>query len=166
MNAREVIKKLGMRPIPEGGMCAEYLGSQQKVDTPAGQRRLYSTIYYLLEKEQRSAFHKLKSDEIWAYHAGAPFTIYIIKDRKVEQKKLGPNLLLGQEPQMLIPAGTVFGAKTDGDFGLCTCFTSPGFNDRDLSLISAEQLESLIDNPHDYEWLTVLSDDSIEWLSR
>jgi len=77
MRARDIINKLGMPKIPEGGMCAENCRAGTFLEGSQGKRMMGSTIYYLLEKGDFSCFHRLKSDEIWMFHMGALFTIHI-----------------------------------------------------------------------------------------
>jgi len=71
MNSNCWIRKLELEKHPEGGYFKEVHRSEDKfkgVLLPARfnkQSRTYFTvIYYLLEKRDFSAFHKLQSDEI------------------------------------------------------------------------------------------------------
>lgn len=130
MQAKEIIEKLGMAPIPEGGMCAEYYRAGRYMDTPAGRRMACTTIYYLLEAGQRSCLHRLGSDEIWVHHMGAPFHIYMVRDNRLERTVLGSDIATGERPQVLVPA--------DGAYGLCGCVSAPGFHDDDLELLGMD----------------------------
>jgi len=38
-----------------------------------------TSIYYLLENEDKSAFHRLTSPEVWYYHAGYPLMLPVIQ---------------------------------------------------------------------------------------
>jgi predicted cupin superfamily sugar epimerase len=140
MNPQEMIQKLNMFSIPEGGMCAENLRSADFVDTPHGKRRRWTSIYYMLRQGERSRFHRLKADELWTHHMGGAFTIYMVENGVLRAHRLGGNLLGGELPQVLIPAGTVFAATIDGPWGLCGCVSSPGFHNDDLTLLTRSDL--------------------------
>ena len=144
MNAKEIIEILNMKPIPEGGMCTENFGSDVLLPVEMGGRRLYSTIYYLLEERQCSAFHRLQSDEVWTYHAGASFQIYMIQNGSLHTQVLGIDLKNGEQPQVLVPGGTIFGATVKGAWGLSGCVSSPGFHDDDLEFIGRAELSDVI----------------------
>jgi len=140
MTADDIIKKLDMFPIHEGGMCAENLRSREFTETPRGRRHAWTSIYYLLREGEHSCFHRLRSDELWAHHAGGCFTIYILEDGRLRTQKLGGKLEEGALPQALLPAGTVFAATVEGSYGLCGCISVPGFHDDDLELLDARAI--------------------------
>src|SRR5581483_5454932 len=70
--------ELGLAPlVGEGGFFAATWRSAHAVE-PAGfpgGRVIASAIYFLLERGQRSAWHQLRSDELWFWHRGAPVTL-------------------------------------------------------------------------------------------
>ena len=80
-NALYLIHKLGLREHPEGGYFTETYRSDRVVKSMGqfGPRRLCSSIYYLLSGLQFSAFHTLKSDEIWHFYLGSSLTLHIIE---------------------------------------------------------------------------------------
>jgi len=75
-NAGYWIEKLNLAEHPEGGCFApvfrasEQIGREGLPDRFTGNRPIVSSIYYLLEKGQFSAFHRLKSVEIWSFSKG------------------------------------------------------------------------------------------------
>jgi len=71
LGAREIVRMLEMQPHPEGGWY------RRTYEDPAQQdgRPLSTAIYYLLEAEQMSAWHRVDAVEIWHYHAGAPISL-------------------------------------------------------------------------------------------
>lgn len=79
----------------------------------------------------------------YVYHAGAPLTIFCIEpDGNLTLKKLGLNIDKGEQPQVLVPAGTIFGAALDGHgtYNLACCLVSPGFDFADFELFKREDL--------------------------
>ena len=62
----EIIKQFNLSPHPEGGWFREIVRSNSSVTREDGQRRNFITgIYYLLETDAKSAWHRVKNpDEI------------------------------------------------------------------------------------------------------
>lgn len=143
------IRALGLEPHVEGGYCRELFKNPRKIpaelfDSAAeGERPISSTIYYLLKAGQVSKFHRLKSDELWFFHCGDPLLIHRIDEQgELVSQRLGLEVDKGDEPQITIPAGTVFGAElaANGDFCLVSCMVSPGFDFRDFELFTEVEL--------------------------
>ena len=142
------IEKLNMKEHPEGGYYNECLKSKEIIDASSvdkafdGNRKLWTSIYFLLKDRDVSCFHRLKSDEIWYYHSGVPMIIYIIKENgELVREKLGLDIERGETPQVLIPKGTIFGAVMDGTgYSLAGCMVSPGFEFGDFELLERDEL--------------------------
>jgi uncharacterized protein len=60
MTAAELIRTLSLRPHPEGGWYAE----TWRDPAPAGQRAAVTAIYFLLERGQRSRWHRVDATEL------------------------------------------------------------------------------------------------------
>lgn len=133
------IEKMGMVPHPEGGYYKENVKSDQNLTE---ERKLWSSTYFLLKDRDFSAFHRLKSDEIWYYHSGTPLMVYIIKvNGELEQVRLGLDIERGEKPQILLPKGCIFGAIMDGTgYSLFSCMVSPGYDFDDFELLSRDTL--------------------------
>lgn len=144
MEAKTWIEYLELEPHSEGGFFKQTFHSETTMETEEENTRfLYTSIYFLLRSEDRSHFHRLKSDELWYFHAGSPLTIHIITpDGKYEAKKLGLNVEKGEEPQILVPKNTIFGSTVDepGTFSLVGCMVSPGFDYKDFELFTQQEL--------------------------
>ncbi|MFZ9000761.1 MAG: cupin domain-containing protein [Bacteriovoracaceae bacterium] len=140
MKAKEYIKHLDLSPHPEGGYFKEIYRSDTEKEFIAGKRSLLTSIYFLLEKGQKSHWHKIKSDEQWHFYAGAPLTICIIKENKLEKLSLGPNIKNGESLFINIPADHWFGAFSNGDFTLVGATVAPGFDFQDFSLAKREDI--------------------------
>jgi len=68
LTAKQVIQLLGMQKHPEGGHYVETFR-----DSPAdGSRGACTAIYYLLEADEFSAWHRVDAVEIWHWYAGGP----------------------------------------------------------------------------------------------
>lgn len=73
-----------------------------------------AAIYFLLPGAQVSALHRIKSDEIWHFYAGAMLTLTLIHpDGRLEMPRLGPDPGRGESFQVLVPAGCWYGASVD-----------------------------------------------------
>ncbi len=135
---------LKLESHPEGGSYASTFRKEETVETDSGDRPLYTSIYFLLAEGEVSKFHQLKSDELWYYHDGAPLTVHMITaEGAYTAAKLGLAIEQGEQPQLLVPAGTIFGSSMSGMGGACSlvgCMVSPGFDFEDFKLFSAEEL--------------------------
>ncbi|MGM0853763.1 MAG: cupin domain-containing protein [Bacillota bacterium] len=148
MKSSEYIKHLDMTPHPEGGYYAASYHSQENItdgrirERFSDDRKLWTSIYFLLEENQVSNFHKLKSDELWYFHDGSPLTIYmILEDGTLQRESLGLDIVNGQRPQVLVPKGAIFGSvKEEEGFSLVGCMVSPGFEFEDFYLFEREEL--------------------------
>lgn len=124
MTPREIIAALGMERHPEGGWFT------QTFRDPEGGPRGHSTaIYYLLERGERSHWHRVRDAvEIWHYYAGAPLVLLLSANgRDVESLTLGPIVTGAERPQAVVPADCWQAAETTGDFTLVGCTVAPGF---------------------------------------
>lgn len=80
------VSKLGLTPHPEGGYYKSIFASEEQTSDGEltvnfeGKRKLYTSIYFLLTSNDISHFHRLKSDELWYYHAGSSLTIHSIDE--------------------------------------------------------------------------------------
>ena len=146
--AEEWIEKLHLKPHPEGGFYTETYRSAERIAHKAlparfGSDHSFSTaIYFLLRSQDISHFHRIKSDELWFYHAGSPIRIFILSDKGLETIDLGFDLHNGEVLQATISAGVWFGAKVmvPNSYGLVSCTVSPGFEFEDFELAKKEEL--------------------------
>ena len=143
------IKHLNLQPHPEGGFYRETYKSSFEIDHHSlpvgysGSRKLSTSIYYLLRSGEISRLHRLQSDELWYYHFGSSLKIVMIDpEGKKITKILGPRLEKAEQPQVLIPSGTIFGAEvTDSNaFSLLGCLVTPGFEFDDFEVFDKDDL--------------------------
>ena len=149
--AEYYIEKLELIQHPEGGWYKETYRSEGKIgkdslrqDFP-GSRSYSTSILFLLQGDEVSALHKIKSDELWNFHDGNGLTIHELNSEgKYIQHKLGLNMDAKELPQIIIPAGSWFASEVidDGDFCLVGCSVAPGFDFEDFQLAKANELLS------------------------
>ncbi len=140
MNAADFIRALNLQPHPEGGWFREIYRSGEQLDgalLPArygGARAFATSIYYLLEANQFSAFHRLNSDEIWYHHAGGDMELVrLTPDGALVHEQIGPT---SARWQTVIPRGDWFAARPapQAPFSLVGCAVAPGFAFDDFEL--------------------------------
>lgn len=140
-----LINQLQLQPHPEGGFYRRTFESQVEITRLAQQRRAATAIYYLLKSGQKSHFHRLKSDELWFFHAGSPLAIYAITPQgELHTLHLGLPAKYGNQPQLRMEAGWWFAAQCTApdSFTLVSCVVSPGFDFADFELATRQQLLS------------------------
>ena len=82
----------------------------------------------LLEGGTPGRWHRVDSAEVWHWYAGAPLILSISFDgQTVREEQLGPNLIGGERPQVIVPRGKWQSALSLGDWTLVGCTVSPGF---------------------------------------
>ena len=102
-----------------------------------------TAIYFLLEKNNFSAFHRIKSDECWHFYTGDSLLIHVLNvEGEYQLIKLGADILKGEVFQAVVPAGAWFASETNdnGLYSFVGCTVAPGFDFADFELASAEQL--------------------------
>lgn len=161
---QEYIEQLKLISHPEGGYYASTYKSGEVVSAAClperfkGERVFSTAIFFLLEGFQYSAFHRIKSDELWHYYDGCALNIYVIHPTgEGVILKLGSDLEKGESFQQLVPAGCWFASKPvmrDG-FTLAGCTVSPGFDFADLEMAQKSILLSLF--PQHASWIQELS---------
>lgn len=143
-------EKLQLISHVEGGAFKETyragLTFSQQVLTPEhkGNRNAATGIYFLLEYREFSAFHRIASDEMWHHYDGTSLYIYeITVDGELLIHKLGLNIESGEQPQIVIPAGSWFASRVEvyGGYCLCGCTVSPGFDFADFELAEKSVLQ-------------------------
>ena len=139
------INSLGLEPHPEGGFFKETYRSKamEKFTDTMAVRNISTGIYFLLTYDSFSAFHRIKSDEMWHFYAGNSISVFVIHSNGVlEEIKLGLDLENGEQPQAVVPAGAWFASRvgTKGGYGLVGCTVAPGFDFEDFQLAHRESL--------------------------
>lgn len=125
LGVNEIIRLLDMKPHPEGGHYVETFRARA-MDAARASSTL---IYYLLQADEVSAWHRVDADEIWLWHAGGPLalTVSLPDGKGAAAITLGPDLRAGQRPQCAIPAHHWQTAESLGAWTLVSCVVAPGF---------------------------------------
>lgn len=146
--ARTYISALGLQAHPEGGFFRETYRSDQTLEMAAGagaivRRNVCTGIYFLLERGDFSAFHRIKSDEMWHFYAGQALEVLELSSTgELRCTRLGPDILQGDVPQYVVPADSWFAARVaaGGAFALVGCTVAPGFDFADFCLAHRDAL--------------------------
>lgn len=155
--AKYYIQKLELIKHPEGGYFREIYRAAEMiyVDPPNKKmKRNYSTsIYFLLEGNQVSKLHRLKSDELWHFYDGDTAIIHIINEKgDLSQVKLGRKIDQGEVFQTVIKKNNWFAAEIEDkrSFSLVGCTVSPGFDFSDFEFGKQNELISKYSNLEDF----------------
>lgn len=126
-----LVRHFGLEPLPrEGGRFRQtWAGPTRPDGRPEG-----TAIVMLLTAEpgDRSALHRLPTDEIWHHYLGDPLTMLLLApDGTASEPVLGPDVLGGQHVQLTVEAGTWMGARVadGGAWALFGCTMAPGYAD-------------------------------------
>lgn len=133
---------LELSPHPEGGWFAETWRSDLTLSDAVlppgytGARNAGTAILFLLMPGQQSAWHALRSAEVWFYHRGGPLLLEVGAEREAAATLvLGPEVAAGDRPQALVPAGHWQRARPrDDEPSLVSCVVVPGFDFADFTL--------------------------------
>lgn len=131
MTADEVIALLDLQPLePEGGHWA-----QTWIDDHS------TAIYFLIQLDQVSTFHRLHSVEVYHHYAGAPAELWLLHpDGTSGLALLGADLAAGQRPVAVVPPGTWQGSRPLGAWSLLGCTMAPGFRPEGFELADRARL--------------------------
>ena len=141
--AQTYIDTLQMDAHPEGGFFKETYRSRHLINVTQGsgstpvQRSVSTGIYFLLEKNNFSAFHKIQSDEMWHFYAGQALEVLELNEHgELSCTRLGSDILGGEVHQHVVPANTWFASRVaaGGSFSLVGCTVAPGFDFADFCL--------------------------------
>ena len=147
--AKSLVRRLKLKPHPEGGYYRETYRSKGRIPYPAlpsiykGDHAYGTAIYYLLGQGTYSRLHRLASDEIFHFYAGGPLILVQIKpDGRLLKTRIGNRIEKKEEPQHLIPAGDWFGCypAPRTRFALIGCTVAPGFDFADFETGTRAQL--------------------------
>jgi predicted cupin superfamily sugar epimerase len=145
-SALAVVEQLGLSPHPEGGHFAETFRSPLGVasDAHPSERSASTAIYFLLATDEFSAFHRVRSDEVWHHYAGDVLELHSIDAQaRHDRRLLGTDLVWGERPQLVIPAGVWQAARPmrgPAGYVLVGCTVAPGFEFADFDMPSRGEL--------------------------
>ncbi len=138
ITADQVKALLRLRPHPaEGGFFVETYRATELIPQEAlpprykDARPFGTAIYYLLTPETFSAMHRLASDEVFHFYLGDPVDmLQLFPDGSGKVVTLGPDLMSGMRPQVVVPRGVWQGSRLvpGGRFALLGTSVAPGFD--------------------------------------
>lgn len=126
-------KALDMQPHPEGGWFRETWRHPSTVSTERGERSLVTCVSFLLLPGDRSAWHRVRSAELWLWQGGGSVLLTVggfddspVADFSCELGPGGQYLVRADEWQTAEPV--------DDRATLVACVVAPGFDYADFSL--------------------------------
>ncbi len=141
--AADLIRKLDLRPHPEGGHYRETFRSAIVQPGPRGLRAASTAIWFLLHAGQVSRWHRVLADECWHWYEGEPLDLLVCEQpgSAVVVWRLGP---VGDDvrPQRVVPAGWWQAAMPVGVYALVGCTVAPGFDFADFTLLDPSSSEA------------------------
>jgi len=160
ISVQQLIEKYQLLPHPEGGYYSRTYASEDLIAASAlperfdADRLISTAIYFLSDGKNFSAFHRIKSDELWHFYAGDGLQIYVIHpDGRGEILKLGNDLSNDFSFQHVVKAGCWFASKpiTENGFSFAGCTVAPGFDFADFELAEKKQLQK--EYPQHNKWI-------------
>jgi predicted cupin superfamily sugar epimerase len=151
-DARYWIEKLALEAHPEGGYFRQTYRSGVLITKEAlppgfsGARAASTAIYFLLDGENFSAFHRLQSDEMWHFYSGGPLVVHVIDpEGRSSEIQLGSDPETDEAFQAVVKAGCWFAShvRDPKSYALVGCTVSPGFDFADFELARQNELVEL-----------------------
>ncbi|MGK2854424.1 MAG: cupin domain-containing protein [Microbacteriaceae bacterium] len=135
-------RQLDLSPHPEGGWFRETWRSELTFPQSAlpsdytGSRQAGTAILFLLMPGQHSAWHTVRSAELWLFHRGSPLLLEVGREQTAAATVLlGPDITAGEQPQFVVPPGHWQRATPrDQEPTLVSCVVVPGFDFADFAL--------------------------------
>ena len=145
--AQQWIQRLQLQPHPEGGWYRQTYRApltlpHAALPGHAGDRAASTAIYFLLAGDQFSAFHRLRSDEVWHFYAGSELIVHVIEHGTYSEILLGNDMQAGQQFQAVVPSGCWFGSslRHPDTYALVGCTVAPGFDFADFEMAKRAEL--------------------------
>lgn len=128
-------EELDLQRHPEGGWYRQTWRSPVTVTLPDGRVRPTATlIHFLLPAGESSAWHRVRSDEVWLAHRGE---VRLELGGNGSRPTPGEHLTVGTAEgtaQVLVPADVWQRTLRGGEDALVSCLVSPGFDFEDFEL--------------------------------
>jgi len=142
MRARELIELLQLSPHPEGGHYREIFRADASVlpDDGRARRSALTSIDFLLQAGEFSAWHRVTSDEAWHLLEGGPLRLWCLPpslDRIVSIDLAAASTIAA--PRHIVPAGWWQAAEPLGAFAYVGATVGPGFEFADFAFARENQ---------------------------
>jgi uncharacterized protein len=144
-----LIRHFELQPHPEGGHYVSTYRSNESLHEEClpirfpGERCFSSAILFLLDGHEFSAFHRLKSDELWHFYSGSALNIYVISpEGEFRLITLGSRFGHGEVFQAVVRAGHWFASRPadENGYSFSGCTVSPGFEFEDFEMAVADRM--------------------------
>jgi len=148
-SAKYWIEKLQLEPHPEGGYFRQtykadlVLARESLHEGFSGARAASTAIYFLLEGDDFSAFHRLRSDELWHFYIGDALVVHVIDEYgRYSEIAMRRDPEAEEVLQAVVKAGCWFASRVRDPhgFALVGCAVAPGFEFEDFELAKREEL--------------------------
>ncbi len=137
-----IISSYGLSPHPEGGWYREFHCSRKVFENLPGYpgpRAAVTAIYFCLREGEFSAFHRLRSEEVWVHLAGGPLELVLLEPGNPRRLRIA-SAGAGGPPAAVVPPGTVQAARPVGGFAFVACLVAPGFAFEDFEMAERDAL--------------------------
>jgi len=137
--AGALVRLLQLAPHPEGGWYREVFRSDDAAPHPDGRgpRQALTSIDFLLAAGERSAWHRVASDEAWHLLEGGPLRLWLLPPdlSRVELHLLAPVGTGGERPRHVVPAHWWQAAEPapGAAYALVGATVGPGFDFADFT---------------------------------
>ena len=139
------VRRWRLEPHPEGGFYRETYRSGLRTVPPGwpGERALATAILYLLPAGVRSAWHRVRGDELWLWQGGAPMALFIgdeARGRSARNRPRARNSRCwsrrgpGSRPPRGAATPGAAGRGAAEPWSLVACLVAPGFDFADFEL--------------------------------
>lgn len=145
----QLIEQLGLVPHPEGGWFREVFRSTATVQPADARppRAALTTIDFLLQAGQHSAWHRVASDEAWHWLEGEPLVLHLVPpsldrmekvvlaavDEPPREARIEQPVASRPRPRHVVPAGWWQAAEPLGAFAYVGATVGPGFDFADFA---------------------------------
>lgn len=148
IDSHALIARLHLQPHPEGGYFRETYRADQRVtrDGSNETRAASTAIYFLLCDGAHSAWHRIRSDEVWHFYAGDSVDVHVLHaSGALTTHRLGNALVHADTAfQAVVKAGDWFAAECRDASGaaLVGCTVAPGFEFGEFELAAPGELQA------------------------
>ena len=140
MRSEDLKEKYHLEKHPEGGWFSEVYTAPFEAEG----RALAGSIYFLLDKDDISHFHRIDCDEVWYYHEGCGIKVTMVYEGKMSELLLGSGLSPEENMMVILPKGSIFAAENldKNSYTFMSCMTAPKFSYEGFELLSKDQVLS------------------------
>jgi len=152
LTAERIMALLDLKPHPTCGFVAETYRAQERIPDEAlptayaGSRPFASVLYFMVTVDAQIRLHRIRSDQMYHHYLGDPLEVLLLYPNGTgEITIIGPDLVTGMRPQVLIPGGTFHTSRLQTlraptGFALLGTTEWPGFESADLELADPRKL--------------------------